>query len=414
MDLKAKLDRVFSEYIRKRDSKDGYFTCISCGRILPYEQADCGHYINRIHMATRYSEVNCNAQCRKCLTPDALVLDANLNWVKLGDVKVGDKLLGFEEDTKLRKSSRRYEICDVLSVHREIQDVYEVVMDNGDRIKTTKEHQWLARRGTTTGYQWISTENLWVDSKNLKGYNITGPFREHVYSTLCKPFQVVHPIKNEEVGWLAGMIDADGHITQQIIRDKRAKDVHYGLRIGISQGEGEIAEKAQRLLEKYSGNRSTCRQDIKDGSIFTKDGREYKPNTIVSTYLITGTNVEKLEFLQKVRPLKIKRLDLNKLGKMRSQYDTQVREINYIGKEEVVVMETSTHTFFANGYAMHNCNRFDEGNMSGYRQGLIKKYGEQRVLLLEMQKNDTKKYSNFEYQALIQHYQKEIKKLDAR
>ena len=52
--------------------------------------------------------------------------------------------------------------------------------------------------------------------------------------------------------------------------------------------------------------------------------------------------------------------------------------------------------------------------MSGYRQGLIKKYGEQRVLLLEMQKNDTKKYSNFEYQVLIEHYKKEIKKLDAR
>lgn len=66
MDLKAKADRVFSEYVRKRDSKNGYFVCISCGRILPYEQADCGHYINRIHMATRYSEINCNAQCRKC------------------------------------------------------------------------------------------------------------------------------------------------------------------------------------------------------------------------------------------------------------------------------------------------------------------------------------------------------------
>ena len=66
MNYKAKLDRVFSEYIRKRDSKDGYFTCISCGRVLTYEQADCGHYINRKHMSTRYSEVNCTAQCRKC------------------------------------------------------------------------------------------------------------------------------------------------------------------------------------------------------------------------------------------------------------------------------------------------------------------------------------------------------------
>ena len=65
-DLKAKLDKVFSEYIRKRDTRNGVFKCISCGRILPYEQADCGHYINRKHMTTRFDEMNCNAQCRSC------------------------------------------------------------------------------------------------------------------------------------------------------------------------------------------------------------------------------------------------------------------------------------------------------------------------------------------------------------
>jgi len=63
---KAKLDKVFSEYIRKRDTKNGVFRCISCARLLPYEQADCGHYINRQHMATRFDEMNCNAQCRHC------------------------------------------------------------------------------------------------------------------------------------------------------------------------------------------------------------------------------------------------------------------------------------------------------------------------------------------------------------
>lgn len=65
-DLKAKLDKVFSEYIRKRDTNNGVFRCISCGKLLPYEQADCGHYINRKHMATRFDEMNCNAQCRSC------------------------------------------------------------------------------------------------------------------------------------------------------------------------------------------------------------------------------------------------------------------------------------------------------------------------------------------------------------
>ena len=68
--LKAKLDRVFSEYIRLRDTeghtKNGFFKCVSCGQIKPYSQADCGHYIGRQHMATRFNELNCWAQCRKC------------------------------------------------------------------------------------------------------------------------------------------------------------------------------------------------------------------------------------------------------------------------------------------------------------------------------------------------------------
>ena len=65
--LKKKLDVVFSLFIRLRDArKDGTFKCISCGQIKSVDQADCGHYINRQHMSTRYSEINCNAQCRSC------------------------------------------------------------------------------------------------------------------------------------------------------------------------------------------------------------------------------------------------------------------------------------------------------------------------------------------------------------
>ena len=64
--LLAKLDKVFSLFIRQRDSTDGYFKCISCGKIKVHSQADCGHFVNRSYLSTRYDEVNCNAQCRNC------------------------------------------------------------------------------------------------------------------------------------------------------------------------------------------------------------------------------------------------------------------------------------------------------------------------------------------------------------
>jgi len=63
----ARLDRIFSEYIRLRDAdRNGYVRCISCGKIGYWKDVDCGHYINRKHLSTRWHEKNCNGQCRSC------------------------------------------------------------------------------------------------------------------------------------------------------------------------------------------------------------------------------------------------------------------------------------------------------------------------------------------------------------
>lgn len=106
--LKEKLDRVFSMYIRLRDSNNGYFRCISCGRILPFDQADCGHYINRQHMATRYSEINCNAQCRKCNRFD----EGNMSGYRMGLIKkYGEQqvlLLELQKNTSRKYSEIEY------------------------------------------------------------------------------------------------------------------------------------------------------------------------------------------------------------------------------------------------------------------------------------------------------------------
>ena len=64
--LIKKLDKVFSEYVRKRDSLDGHFTCCSCGQRKPYALADAGHFINRRWMALRWDERNVHAQCSSC------------------------------------------------------------------------------------------------------------------------------------------------------------------------------------------------------------------------------------------------------------------------------------------------------------------------------------------------------------
>ena len=104
--LTRKLDEVFSKYIRLRDMMPGkVFKCISCGRILPIEQADCGHYINRKHMATRYNERNCNAQCRSCNRFD----EGNMSGYRAGLVaKRGEAVVLLLES--LRNANRKIEV----------------------------------------------------------------------------------------------------------------------------------------------------------------------------------------------------------------------------------------------------------------------------------------------------------------
>lgn len=67
MNYKEKLDRVFSKYIRLRDSdNNGYIRCYCCGKPVYWKKSQNMHFIPRQHMGTRFDEVNCHAGCVKC------------------------------------------------------------------------------------------------------------------------------------------------------------------------------------------------------------------------------------------------------------------------------------------------------------------------------------------------------------
>ena len=60
-------DKWFSMFIRLRDAdENGYIRCISCGRVVFWKDADCGHFVKRQHMALRFNELSANGQCKKC------------------------------------------------------------------------------------------------------------------------------------------------------------------------------------------------------------------------------------------------------------------------------------------------------------------------------------------------------------
>jgi hypothetical protein len=67
--LVAKLDRVFSQFVRLSHADEGgTVECVTCGKLLWWKEAHAGHYISRRHMNTRFDVRNVHPQCCGCNT----------------------------------------------------------------------------------------------------------------------------------------------------------------------------------------------------------------------------------------------------------------------------------------------------------------------------------------------------------
>jgi len=64
--LTKELDTVFSLFIRLRNAdKEGNVLCYTSGKKMYWKKSQCGHFISRRKMGTRWNEVNCQVQSVK-------------------------------------------------------------------------------------------------------------------------------------------------------------------------------------------------------------------------------------------------------------------------------------------------------------------------------------------------------------
>jgi len=65
--LKKELDHVFSLFIRQKYADHrGYVECVTCHVKKPLKEMQCGHYVGRSNLSTRWDERNCYPQCYRC------------------------------------------------------------------------------------------------------------------------------------------------------------------------------------------------------------------------------------------------------------------------------------------------------------------------------------------------------------
>ena len=96
------LDILFSKYKRLSNlTSQGYIRCFTCGAFLTFRMADCGHYVGRECMATRYLDENTACQCHSCNRFAEGKKDVfAINLVKKYGVDILDRLNKLKHSTK--------------------------------------------------------------------------------------------------------------------------------------------------------------------------------------------------------------------------------------------------------------------------------------------------------------------------
>jgi len=253
-----------------------------------------------------------------CLVPETKVLRGDLSYIKLGDVKVGDELIGVTEYPLAR--GRKIVHTTVTAKGSRRARVLKISLEDGTELIATPEHPWLvdgARSEESKGrYNWLRTDKI---SKGDK---------------LIKVFPVWDTSDNWVSGYIAGLLDGEGSICLRKGRDWRARQLAF------SQQSGLVLSFFEDYLSK--NHISYQRHSIKKSG-----GKEVFG-------IIIRTDAPKL--LGATQPLRLAEKAYKLVEKkLKNPILIGVDNIQPLGEREVITIETDAHTFIAEGLATHNC-----------------------------------------------------------
>jgi hypothetical protein len=105
-DLIKLATKHFNEFIRKRDSTEGIFRCISCQQVKTTDKMHAGHYLSAGNNgAVRFDERNVHGQCSECnmhmhgnLLPYRTNLIRKLGEEEVEAIEIKSKMNGFRWD----------------------------------------------------------------------------------------------------------------------------------------------------------------------------------------------------------------------------------------------------------------------------------------------------------------------------
>ncbi len=264
-----------------------------------------------------------------CVSADTPVLCADLTWRPAGDLLPGDELIAFDEDPPDQQGRRLQRSVVVSNAIR--RDALLRINTAVGSIRCNYEHPWLVRRGRLdkvlqAAKEWGAWR--WVAARDLRPGDIA--------AYVIEPWQVD---RSWEAGWLAGMYDGEGCLS---VRKHKAGGI--AIYLSCAQRVSPTAEEMLRVIKErvpvYSLKRSV--QGL---------------GTAEMVQATICKRADALRMLGMVRPQRLlAKADAvwenASLGKITEK--VAIDSIEPYGTGHIAALETSTHTYIAGGFAMHN------------------------------------------------------------
>lgn len=116
--LLKKAEKLVNEYIRLRDSQDGFFTCIACLKVLPVSSMNAGHFIPVSKSSNlRFHEDNISGECQGCNCFDrSHLVGYTLNLIK----KIGQERVDWlQANRHIVKRWNKSELLEVIETYKQ-------------------------------------------------------------------------------------------------------------------------------------------------------------------------------------------------------------------------------------------------------------------------------------------------------
>jgi hypothetical protein len=276
-----------------------------------------------------------------CLAPDHRILTADLRWVRCGQLKVGERILAFNENPGVhRQTQRRFEVATILRSEPEIEECVRVTLADGRSIICTADHPWLAQPQTKS-----DSKRQWVEARHLAN-RTRGRIAGRPPWYVLQQFEPWEDDRSYEAGWLAGILDGEGSV-----------GYHECVRACVTQACGPVAEQiASRFLQL--GIKATTR-------LRQPNSRHHKPLVSID---IAGGTAQVLSALGRLRPSRLLeqyQCDIHRVAIQAKP--VIVKSVEPIGPRPIQSITTTSKTYIGEGFLMHNCGGWERFYNTGGR-----------------------------------------------